>query len=207
MKVYLFGQGSFGAAVLRRLATDGHQVAGVASAPQRQKLDRLSVEAIRLRLPYTDADRVRPEDVPEGTDLIVAAHSHHFISTKTRARARHGAIGYHPSALPVHRGRDAVRWTVLMRERLTAGTVYQLDEAVDGGPILSQRLQHVDPAWDYHQLWRAMFPVAVDQLCGCVNAVAKADTIHARPQDERLATWEPSFDRPRLFRPDLPRLA
>jgi len=26
------------------------------------------------------------------------------------------------------------------------------------------------------------------------------------PQDETLATWEPSFGRPPLFRPDLPRI-
>jgi len=46
---------------------------------------------------------------------------------RTRARARVAAIGYHPSLLPLHRGRDALRWTIRDGDRVTGGSVYRGD--------------------------------------------------------------------------------
>lgn len=202
MRLFIFGKGSFGAAVLDALIHDGHEVLGCAAAPQAEKKDRLYIQALRRGVPCADPETFKAEMVPEGVDLIVAAHSHHFISAKVRGRAKFGAIGYHPSALPRHRGRDAVRWTVAMREPVTAGTVYVLDDTVDGGPVVLQKLQLVGQAWDYHRLWREMFPAGVELVTEAVKAYELGLNFQTR-QDESLATWEPAFDRQRLYRPEL----
>lgn len=107
------------------LLAKGHDVASVA-APAG---DRLQAAAVEAGVPVGDPGRVlAPSWVPPGTELIVAAHSHSFISREARRRARFGAIGYHPSLLPRHRGRDAVRWTIHMRDQVAGGTVYWMND-------------------------------------------------------------------------------
>ncbi len=207
MNIFLCGQRSFGAAVLDELLVRGHNIVGVSPAPRGEKKDKLEVEAIRKRVPViSDGEKLSFLDIPEETDLIVAAHAHWIISTRALARSRLGGIGFHPSLLPLHRGRDAVRWAVHMGDRVTGCSVYWLSDKCDGGDIILQRPVFIIPGETYHELWERMFPVGVDMLCDAVDAIERG-TAASDPQDERCATWEPSFDRPRLLRNDLYRVA
>jgi len=206
MKVFICGQRSFGAAVLKRLYDDGHEITGVAVAPQNVKKDKMVGQALVRGIKVAgDCERFTADDVPDGTQLIVSAHSHWMVSKKAVQRCEYGGIGYHPSLLPRHRGQDAVRWTVHMHDYITGGTVYRLDDVCDGGGILLQRPMWVDPSWDYHELWRRLFPQGVEMLSEAVGLL-ESGRYWFTEQDERFATWEPSWDRPRLKRNDLPEL-
>lgn len=206
--VYVSGQRSFGAAVAELTAAGGYRLTGIASpaeAPDGTP-DRLRAAALRLGARWTDSGRLTPESIPDGTDVIVAAHSHAFIGARTRARASLASIGYHPSLLPLHRGRDAIRWTVRDGDRVTGGTVYHLTGAVDGGPVAAQDYLIVPPGITPGELWRAhLFPLGLRLIAGVLADLA-AGLVVCVPQDEALATWEPSWERPRLHRPELPEL-
>lgn len=201
MNVLLAGQKWFGAEVFDALrALPGVSVRAV-SAPHD---DRLARAAWRRGVEVLPAGGLRAETMPAGVDLIVAAHSHDFIGERTRLRARWGGIGYHPSLLPLHRGRDAVRWALRMRERVTGGTVYRLSNRMDGGAILAQRHVLIRPDDTAEALWRRdLGPLGVELLRGVVAEFAAGGYVAGREQDEGLATWEPSIDRPPAFRPDL----
>jgi methionyl-tRNA formyltransferase len=54
--------------------------------------------------------------------------------------ARLGTIGFHPAALPHLRGRAVIPWTIIRDEHETGSTLFWLDEGIDSGPILLQRL-------------------------------------------------------------------
>lgn len=201
MRVILSGQRSFGAAVLQRLMK-AHDVTLVV-APGAE--DRLAIEANKRGLLWSpstvfDSEVARAHDA----DVLVAAHSHAFIGRKTRA-AVDWAIGYHPSLLPRHRGRDAVRWTVKMGDPIAGGSVYVLTDNVDGGPIVCQDWCHVDPAWDHHALWRErLFPMGVDLLeAACARIEDEGPSMAVTPQDEKYASWEPSWEREPIHRPEL----
>lgn len=137
--------------------------------------------------------------------LIVAAHSHFYLSAAYRATAVHGAVGYHPSLLPLHRGRDAVRWAIRYGERVTGGTVYALDDGVDTGPVLAQRHVLIRPGDTARSLWRRdLLPLGVELLSGVVSTLTATGSLpEAVPQDEELATWEPSLNPAPLYRPGL----
>jgi methionyl-tRNA formyltransferase len=203
MKIFFFGQKSFGTAVLKRLISDGHTITGTAVPEPGQYYDKVHIMAVKGNLPVLPVDKILSSDIPQGTEVIVAAHSHHFISGKALDRVAHGGIAYHPSALPRHRGRDAVHWTVAMRDPITAGTVYWLDSRVDGDDILSQQFIHISPGEDHHALWRRLFSIGVDMLSAAVSAVARGHAAR-EPQNQKYATWEPHFDgHARLYRPEL----
>lgn len=214
MRILVSGQKEFGAAVFKLCRAEGHEVVAVAApglsssyaTTGEQLPDRLRFAAQLAGVPWIPSDLLRADTVPKGTDLIIAAHSHAFLGRKTRARAALGAIGYHPSLLPVHRGRDAVRWTIQMRERITGGTVFWLNDTADSGPIAAQAHAFVRPRDTATALWReVLFPLGL-RLIKKVLADLSAGRKVAIPQDSSLATWEPSWDRPPIFRPELPEL-
>ncbi len=185
------------------LGEETHEIVGI-SAPEGD--DPLWVRAGDLGLRRRPAGELNSQTLPEGVELIVCAHSHDFIGRATRHRSRHGAIGYHPSLLPVHRGRDAVAWTIRMGDRVAGGTVYWLSDTVDGGPVAAARHCFVRPGETASELWRrVLFPLGVELLRVVVCDVA-AGRIVAVPQDPKCATWEPSIGRPPINRPDLPLL-
>ncbi len=208
MNIFLTGQKSFGKAVFLALREDGHNIVGVAPAPPKKYYDKLHGIALRYNVPVVcDAGRLTSDHIPEETDLIVAAHSHWFVSDQAVKKARLGAIGYHPSLLPRHRGRDAVRWTVACGDPITGGSIYRLNDKVDGGNILMQSLQFVDRNWGHHELWKQLFPAGVKLVRDSVRLLATEGFVEGAPQDERFATWEPPFDpSARLFRPELLQL-
>jgi methionyl-tRNA formyltransferase len=206
MKIYLAGQKAFGAAVFELMSAAGHEIVQV-SAPTMASNgllpDRLRDAAGKAGVPWLEAGRLTALNFPDGVDLIVCAHSHDFIGRKTRAKARLGAVGYHPSLLPRHRGRDAVRWAIHMGDAVTGGTVYWLNDNVDAGDIAAQ--EHVFIARDDtpETLWRrALMPLGVKLLGRVVRDVASG-LIVRRPQDAEFATWEPSWSRAPVARPDL----
>ena len=201
LRVILCGQRSFGAAVFDMLREKPAVEIAAVYAPAEDRLaNRASVRNVPLRL----AGTLRSETMPDGCDLLIAAHSHDFVSRAVRNRLRLGAIGYHPSLLPLHRGRDAVHWTIRMRDRIAGGTVYWLNDTVDGGPIAMQDWCLVRADDDAHTLWRrALFPMGVRLLSDALDDILRGDLV-MRDQDPALATWEPSLTgAPRLFRPEL----
>ena len=189
------------------LLEEGYSVVGVsAPAPKGDKMDRLWGLADLKGIPLTVAGTLRADTLPDGVDLIVAAHSHDFIGRRTRDRSTLGAIGYHPSLLPLHRGRDAVRWTIRMGDRVAGGSVFWLNDTVDGGPIAAQDWCFVRPEWTAADLWReALQPMGISLLRKTLADV-KAGRLVRVKQDHTLATWEPSIDQPALYRPDLPQI-
>ena len=203
MRIYLCGQKAFGASVYMALR-EAHTIVGV-SSPEKGSAgpDKLRAKADLYGTPWMRSGGLTRATIPAGVDLIVAAHSHDFISEQTRFAARFGAIGFHPSLLPVHRGRDAIRWAIRNHDRITGGSVYQLSNRVDGGPILAQDWCFIRPDDDASTLWRRdLMPMGVRLLLDAVAAVG-AGTAVPREQDEELATWEPALDSPPLHRPDL----
>lgn len=182
----------------------GFDVAGV-SCPDSDT-DSLRIGALNHSLPILPA-RLTAAVVPDGLELIVAAHCHTFLSEKTIRRAELGALGYHPSLLPRHRGRSAIEWAIRMGDAITGGSVYWLNNVVDGGPIAAQDWCFIRPDDTASEIWRRnLFPMGV-RLFGKVFSALEKGVIVAEPQDKALATWEPALDAvPPLWRPDVPLL-
>lgn len=202
------GQKSFGRAVLKRLIDDGHEILGVAVAPQKNKKDKMVGTALRYQIPIiAEAEKLVSDDIPEETELIISAHSHWIVSDNIINKAKYGAIGFHPSLLPLHRGRDAVRWAIKMGDKVTGGSVFYLNNIADGGDVIDRQLVFIEPQWNYHDLWKVLFPIGVEMISNTVRKIESSlGEVKAEPQNELAATWEPSFQRQRLPRQELIRI-
>ncbi len=207
MRVVIAGQKRFGRDVAHMIITRyGWSIAAVACPVHADggELDKLHIFALNHGLPIIPAGQLTSDRIPPEVDLIVAAHCHDFISRKVRHRARLGALGYHPSLLPRHRGRSAVEWAIRFREAVTGGTVYWMNETLDGGPVAAQQLVFIKPKDTARELWiRELAPLGLE-LFEKVFDELDLNIITKRPQDRSLATWEPAIDGvPPLHRPEL----
>jgi glycine cleavage system regulatory protein/folate-dependent phosphoribosylglycinamide formyltransferase PurN len=192
MRCTLVGSRYFGASVFDALRNDGVAIAQVI-VPAAD--DRLTVAAHAAGVPVRvlDDPKVVPADaIADGTDLIVAAHTHARVSDEALARSRLGGIGYHPSLLPRHRGIAAVEWTILSGDPIAGGSVYHLAHGWDAGAIAAQDWCFVAKGETARELWeRALAPMGLELLKRVVRHGALHGALPAHPQDERFATKAP----------------
>lgn len=197
MKCVLVGSRFFGATVLEALRReDGVEFACVV-APAAD--DRLALAAQKAGLPVRVLENpkiVPGEVIPEGTDLIVAAHTHARVSDEALKRSRLGGVGYHPSLLPRHRGIAAVEWTILEGDAVAGGSVYHLADGWDAGAIAAQDWCFVLKGETARELWeRALAPMGLALLAEVARHARDHGSLPARTQDARFATRAPMIRR------------
>lgn len=197
VRVALVGTRSFGVRALQMIQEEGHEVTWV-FAPMN---DKLLIEAARQGITrWTGLEY--PERLVD-TDVLVAAHSHEYIGQRSRAATRLGVIGYHPSLLPRHRGRDAVEWTIRMGDPIAGGSVYWFGRGVDTGDVAAQDWCFVRKGETASELWRdKLFPMGIDLLRGALHDL-NSGIIRRQEQNPAYATWEPKVDAPSLERTEL----
>jgi len=197
MQCVLAGSRYFGATVLEALRREAGVTFACVIVPAAD--DRLAVAAAKagLRVHVLANPKIVPrEAIPDGTDLIVAAHTHARISDEALARSRLGGIGYHPSLLPRHRGIAAVEWTILEGDPIAGGSVYHLADGWDAGPIAAQDWCFVARGESARELWeRALAPMGLDLLARVVRHARDHGELPAKTQDARFATRAPMVRR------------
>jgi methionyl-tRNA formyltransferase len=193
MKCALVGSRYFGAQVFEALRQEeGIEITSVV-APAAD--DRLALAAIKAGIqPHImENPRFVPgEAIAEGTDLIVAAHTHARVTDEALARSRLGGVGYHPSLLPRHRGIAAVEWTILEGDPIAGGSVYHLAAGWDAGAIAAQDWCFVQKGETARELWeRALAPMGLALLGKVVQSARINGVLPAFEQDQRFATKAP----------------
>ena len=190
MKCTLVGSRFFAASVFEALRKEaGIEFSGVV-APAED--DRLAVAARAAGVPVHVLENPRTvpgHAIPEGTDLIIAAHTHARVSDEALARAPIGGVGYHPSLLPRHRGIAAVEWTILEGDPIAGGSVYHLADGWDAGAIAAQDWCFVKKGESARELWeRALAPMGLALLTQVAHHARLQGALPAFPQDTAFAT-------------------
>lgn len=195
LKITLVGSRYFGTAVLDKLVQDGHAQVLQVVAPAAD--DRLALRAQALKIPVQvqhDAKVVPGGEIADGTELIVAAHTHARIMNDALAKSKLGGVGYHPSLLPRHRGIAAVEWTIKCGDAIAGGSIYHLADRWDAGAIAAQDWCFVKPGETARELWeRALAPLGIRLLAQVVADASRTGRLVANPQDEQFATKAPKL--------------
>lgn len=81
--------------------------------------------------------QLAPEEL-NNIDIGFCAHYFGYISSQVRSATRLGWLGYHPSLLPFYKGKNSVVEAVESRDKVIGGSLYWLNESLDGGDIAYQ---------------------------------------------------------------------
>jgi len=128
-----------------------------------------------------------------GAELgIVAAYSK-IIPKSLIDAPTYGTWGIHPSLLPKYRGATPIQSALLAGEIETGVTIYQMDEAVDHGPILYQLPVKILPADNYLSLEEKLAINAVVAFLKTVQVfIEKKDGV-PEIQNHETATFTKKF--------------
>lgn len=193
MKCALVGSRFFGALVFETLRKEeGIEFTSVVAPAEDDRLAQ-AARAAGVPLHVLENPRFVPgEAIAEGTDIILAAHTHARVSDEALARSRLGGIGYHPSLLPRHRGIAAVEWTILEGDPIAGGSIYHLADGWDAGAIAAQDWCFVQKGETARELWeRALAPIGLQLLSKVIHHASEHGALPAFQQDARFATKAP----------------
>lgn len=193
MKCALVGSRFFAASVFEALRhEEGIEFTSIVAPAADDRL-ALAARAAGVAVHVLDNPRIVPgHAIAEGTDLIIAAHTHARVSDEALARSRLGGIGYHPSLLPRHRGIAAVEWTILEGDPIAGGSIYHLADGWDAGAIAAQDWCFVKKGETARDLWeRALAPMGLALLRKVVHHARLQGAVPACPQDPNFATRAP----------------
>jgi methionyl-tRNA formyltransferase len=200
MRIVLVGQAPFGAKVLEGLLEKGEEVVAVYTPPDRgSRLDPLKEAAlakgIAIYQPATYKDQqVFVEYKGLKPDLTILAFVTDIIPEKFFTEPSHGAICYHPSLLPLHRGASAINWAIIRGRAKTGLTIFWPDGGIDTGPILLQKEVEIGPDDTTGSIYfNHLFPMGVDAVLESVELI-KGGMAPQIQQVEQEATYEPPCD-------------
>src|SRR5688572_8213360 len=196
MRIALFGQAAFGKDVLEALRAAGEQVVGISTPRAGGRPDPLAVAAAEAGLPLIETPDLRKPEPFEAyrawrAELLVFAFVTDIVQANVLEAAPMGAIQYHPSLLPKHRGRSAIAWPIIAGEPSTGVTIFWVDEGIDTGPILSQREVPIGPQDSVAALYfNRLYPLGVTMLTEAVALVREGGAPRV-DQDHAAASYEP----------------
>ena len=201
MRIVLIGQAAFGEQTLNRLWEQSENIIAVYTPKDGPggRMDLLKQAAIEKGIDVFQPDRYKDNAVFANykalkPDLTVMAFVTDIIPNRFFEVPIHGAINYHPSLLPRHRGASAINWAVIMGDAQTGLSIFWPDKGIDTGPILLQKKIDIGPDDTTGSLYfDQLFPMGVDAIAESIDLI-KAGNTPKISQDETRATYEPPCD-------------
>ena len=201
MRIVLIGQAAFGARTLEALLSQGETMAAVYTRPDQpgSKPNPLKELAEARSIPVLQPPTYKDDPVflqyrELRPDLTILAFVTDIIPARYLEAATKGAICYHPSLLPRHRGGSAINWAIMMGDTRTGLTIFWPDGGIDTGPILLQKEVAIGPEDTTGTVYfNHLFPLGIEAILESVRLI-RENRAPKIPQEEARATYEPLCD-------------
>ena len=197
LRIALIGQAAFGESVLNALTERGENVVATVCPPDKEgrPADPLKTAAQAHEISVLQFKRMRDREAIDAfkelnADLCVMAFVTDIVPEAILEAPTLGAIQYHPSLLPKHRGPSSINWPIIQGETRTGLTIFWPDKGLDTGPVLLQKEVDIGPDDTLGAVYfDKLFPTGVEAIAEAVGLVANG-TAPKIPQDESQATYE-----------------
>ena len=191
--LFVFASGARGAAVIERLADEGHRIAGVVLPGGRAPLPELTALAKRRNLHLTTPDDVNAPEFLDllahrGVTLSVVAGFPAIFARKLIDLPVRGTINLHAGPLPGYRGGSPLQWQVINGESRAGISVIRMDEGIDTGPILAEDRFAIPPDATIADLQSIASGRFADLAAQCVKGLEEGSLIE-RQQTGPARYW------------------
>lgn len=205
MRILFIGQKSFGADTLMALAAANVNIVGVVVGTNSlEREDPVEVVAKQCNVEYIKITNLKSPKVAlwvseKTPDLIVMAFVTLYMPMSLAELAPMGAINFHPSLLPLHRGISALPWTILSGDKQAGLSVYYLDDGIDTGDVIIQKSVDVTNDDDLKTLYfNKIYPLGIIAITEAIALIEHGCAPRIK-QDEAQSTYEPPLKREHLL--------
>ncbi|WHF28527.1 methionyl-tRNA formyltransferase [Bacillus altitudinis] len=205
-RIVFMGTPDFSVPVLQTLITEGYEVVGVVSQPDRPKGRKrvltpppVKVEALKHGIPVLQPEKVRLDEEIDKVlalkpDLIVTAAFGQILPKRLLDEPEFGCINVHASLLPELRGGAPIHYAILQGKKKTGVTIMYMVEKLDAGDMISKVEVEIDELDNVGTLHDKLSVAGAALLKDTVPNVLSR-SISPIPQNEEAATYAPNIKR------------
>ena len=202
LRVVFMGTPGFAVPSLERLYSDGHDVAGVFTQPDkaRNRGMKLSFSPVKEAAathgtPVYQPSTLRGGEAAEmlrvlGCDIAVVVAYGKILPKEVLEIPPLGCVNVHGSLLPKYRGAAPIQWAVMNGEKETGVTSQYMGEEVDAGDILLSDKVQVGDDETAGELYERLSVLGAEVLSDTLKAISSGTAVRV-PQDHSLASPAP----------------
>ena len=194
------GSPDFAVVSLKRLISEGHDIVGVVSVPDKpqgrgKKLTPMPVKAAALEL---GLDVYTPDTLKDGAfievlealnpDMIAVVAYGKILPKYVLDFPLHGCVNVHGSLLPEYRGAAPMQRAIIDGKPMTGVTIQLMDVGLDTGDMLVKREYIIREDDDFETVHDALAELGADALVETVR-MAEAGKLSGEAQDDSLSTY------------------
>ena len=206
MRIVFMGTPDFAAASLKKLLTEGFDVVGVFTQPDKPKGRGMEMAfspvkdlALQAGLPV-----FQPEKMRDGTalailrelkpDILVVVAYGRILPDEILALPAYGAINVHGSLLPKYRGAAPIQWAVLNGDEFTGVSTMYLAHDMDAGDIIYTAETPIGEFETSGELFDRLMEMGAELLVKTLRAIEDGSAPRT-PQDHAKASYVKMLDK------------
>ncbi|MEE8605090.1 MAG: methionyl-tRNA formyltransferase [Candidatus Aminicenantaceae bacterium] len=201
MKIVFFGSPDSSVYSLKKILEEGHRVELIITQPDKPagRGNKMTTSPVKrfaqaLNIPVYQPARIRKDPfaleklkgINPDINLVVAYGQ--IIPTPLIYYPKYNSINLHFSLLPKYRGASPVHWSILNGDKSTGVTIFELNEKMDSGDLLSQQKLGILPGEYARDLEVRLAAIGAELLCKTVDQI---DSIPHTKQAHSQATFAP----------------
>ncbi len=206
MRIVFMGTPDFAAASLKKLLTEGFDVVGVFTQPDKPKGRGMEMAfspvkdlALQAGLPV-----YQPEKMRDGTalailrelkpDILVVVAYGRILPDEILVLPPFGAINVHGSLLPKYRGAAPIQWAVLNGDEITGVSTMYLAHDMDAGDIIYTAETPIGEFETSGELFDRLMEMGAELLVKTLRAIEDGSAPRT-PQDHTKASYVKMLDK------------
>lgn len=206
MRIVFMGTPEFAVPCLERLVSDGHEVVGVFTQPDKPKgrghkmqFPPVKEKAVEYNIPV-----FQPQKMRDGTaysvlkeldpELIIVVAYGKIIPQDILDLPKYGCVNIHASLLPRYRGAAPIQWCVLNGEKKSGVTSMQMDAGLDTGDMLIKAETDIDENMTAGELHDKLSVLGAEVMSQTIKKIVDG-TLEKTKQDDSLSNYAPMLSK------------
>ena len=206
MRIVFMGTPEFAVPCLERLVSDGHEVVGVFTQPDKPKgrghkmqFPPVKEKAVEYNIPV-----FQPQKMRDGTaysvlkeldpELIIVVAYGKIIPQDILDLPKYGCVNIHASLLPRYRGAAPIQWCVLNGEKKSGVTSMQMDAGLDTGDMLIKAETDIDENMTAGELHDKLSVLGAEVMSQTIKKLVDG-TLEKTKQDDSLSNYAPMLSK------------
>lgn len=206
MDIVFMGTPEFAVPCLERLISDGHNVKGVFTQPDKPKgrghkmqfppVKECAVEAgipVYQPLKMKDGEAISILESLKPELIIVVAYGK-ILPKEILDYPKYGCINMHASILPRYRGAAPIQWSVLNGEKISGVTAMQMDVGLDTGDMLLTKTVEIGENETAGELHDKLSVLGADVMSETIDLLLKGE-LKPEKQNDSESNYAPMLSK------------
>ena len=213
LRIVFMGTPEFAVETLRKLRTNGYNIVGVVTQPDKPvgrhgsilQSSAVKQYAMKFHIPVLQPEKMKdPEFLRQlrkwnaNLQVVVAFR---MLPEVVWNMPKYGTFNVHAALLPQYRGAAPINWAIINGEKKTGVTTFFLDKDIDTGRIICQREYRIYRTFDVETVYRALM---IRGAMLCLETLDKVVASNGHPKSIAQESLIPSgvelHSAPKIFK-------